>query len=558
MITLKINELKHNGVLIKDTYEKNIKSLINKLSGKEKEFFESNEVPYLTKKMIYNFCAINPDLDCIKNNKFLSRVQECIISSYKNGGDKLDFILSKVPVIREAIAKIKDELKEENKKNKEQIKIEKEKEKERYGFAIVNGEKEPLAGYIIEPEGFFHGRGESKLNGYWKFKTEEKDVELNWISDEKPPIGDWKITSKSTRHEIATYYVKIGTCDKVLATVRKKVQFGQNSSLKNEADFLKFKFAEEFENNIDLIHTMVYNGLLNKEEEAVLTDIMLVSGLRIGNEPKEDIFDANTIGISQIKKENIKITGVDKIYLSFLGKDSVPFESELAIDKLSVKWIENKLSKIGDKDRVFSENINLKAYFEKNGINCYFTPKVIRTYVANRELKNYLYDNSNYILSEIEKINIFKSANLEVAKVLNHQKNVNKSFDENFKKLEDKLQIKKESFMQYNKDSLQKLKELDSKIERAKAINDSTLEKFYTDKKEKIVSRLSKKESSLKKSEYTLSFKNKTKNIALGTSIQSYISPKVVKEWCDIVGLDVSKIYNKSQMERFNQFFTEN
>lgn len=558
MITLKLNKLKHNGVLIKDTYEKNIKSLIDKLSGKEKEFFESNEVPYLTKKMIYNFCAINPDLDCVKNNKFLSRVQECIISSYKNSGDKVDFILSKVPVIREAIAKIKDELKEENKKNREQIKVEKEKEKEVYGYAIVNGEKEPLAGYIIEPEGFFHGRGESKLNGYWKFKTEEKDVEINWISDEKPPIGDWKIVSKPNRHEIATYYVKIGTCDKVLAKVRKKIQFSQNSSLKNEADFLKFKFAEEFENNIDLIHTMVYNGLLNKEEEAVLTDIMLVSGLRIGNEPKEDIFDANTIGISQIKKENIKITGADKIYLSFLGKDSVPFESELTIDELSVKWIENKLAKIGDKDRIFSENINLKAYFEKNGIKCYFTPKIIRTYVANRELKNYLYDHFNDTLSEVEKINTFKSANLEVAKVLNHQKNINKSFDENFKKLEDKLQIKKENFIQYNKNSLQKIKDLEAKIERAKAINDSTLEKFYINKKDKILNSISKKESALKKSEYNLSFKDKTKNIALGTSIQSYISPKVVKEWCDAIGLDVSKIYNKSQMERFNQFFTEN
>ena len=85
-------------------------------------------------------------------------------------------------------ARSKEEKKEEKERNEE---IQKE-----YGFCIIDGHKEKIGNFRIEPPSLFRGRGEHPKQGMLKKRVMPEDVIINCSKDSEvpePPEGhSWK------------------------------------------------------------------------------------------------------------------------------------------------------------------------------------------------------------------------------------------------------------------------------------------------------------------------------------------------------------------------------
>jgi len=72
---------------------------------------------------------------------------------------------------------------------------------------------------------------------------------------------------------------------------------------------------------------------VNIEKRQLATSIYLIDllALRVGNEKNED--QADTVGVSTLRKEHIKLLEDNKIKLKFLGKDSVEYKNEVLVEE---------------------------------------------------------------------------------------------------------------------------------------------------------------------------------------------------------------------------------
>lgn len=110
------------------------------------------------------------------------------------------------------------------KANADEIKKQNDELKAKYGTVKINGNDEPLASWTIEPEGIFFGRGDSPLNGYWKFENTAADIKLNTNSKNLPEVlfygedGEmlitsnfaWNVAWNPESHFAAQYNINIG------------------------------------------------------------------------------------------------------------------------------------------------------------------------------------------------------------------------------------------------------------------------------------------------------------------------------------------------------------
>ncbi|GMF60366.1 unnamed protein product [[Candida] boidinii] len=148
------------------------------------------------------------------------------------------------------------EMKREEKKSlppqeKKRIKKEKEEAEEEYKYCYLNGRKEQVGNFRIEPPGLFRGRGAHPKTGKLKRRVKPEDVVLNLGKDAKipePPKGhNWgEVKHDNTVAWLAMWRENISNSVKY-------VRFSQNSSLKGISDFKKFEKARELKNYIDII-----------------------------------------------------------------------------------------------------------------------------------------------------------------------------------------------------------------------------------------------------------------------------------------------------------------
>ncbi len=82
------------------------------------------------------------------------------------------------------------------KEEKQKIKENNAKIAEEYGFCMMDGHKQKIANFRIEPPGLFRGRGNHPKMGMLKKRTQPEDVTINCSKDSKvpqPPAGHkWK------------------------------------------------------------------------------------------------------------------------------------------------------------------------------------------------------------------------------------------------------------------------------------------------------------------------------------------------------------------------------
>lgn len=529
---------------------------------------------WVDNNILYNrifgaFCRINPELSCMEDKRFIKNVFTCIRESggkdlLTNNSDLVNFVKKdkEIQKWRNWYQTQKDIKVEYRKIHKDEIKKENEERKEKYGFAIVNGIREPLQSWILEPEGIFFGRGDCPYSGMWKKETSIEDVIVNTNSKNLPIVikdkkeinlKNYKVSWDPTNHTCATYKILIGVPNKdeniikPKHTVYKNIMFGSTSSIKKEGQSKKYNAASVLGKSYEKILKQIEKDFNNnKNLDTVIAVYMLFQkGIRIG---QRNPTNNGTKGLLSLEW-NKDVKRIDnKIKFDFYGKDSVHdisfIESDFS-DQIEKCW-SNSIKLNTTKEEI--ENYISNIVPELKNI---FTPKLCRTAVAAYTMQKALESvNKKYSLTKdsndtLKKI-AFEEANMEVAKRLNHQKGVNKvaeqkrkeKFKENQLKLKER-EIKTKELIKKRQD---KIKELQSK-------NGSK------DQIKKLKEMIEKSKMNLNNSKLKESFKEQNQNFTSSTSKGAYIDPTIVKEWSELVNLPLEKIYSKTQLEQFKDYF---
>ncbi|XP_049822944.1 DNA topoisomerase I, mitochondrial isoform X2 [Aethina tumida] len=413
-----------------------------------------------------------------------------------------------------------------------------------YGFCMLDGHKEKIGNFKIEPPGLFRGRGEHPKMGMLKRRVEAEDIIINCSKNSnipKPPEGHkWK----EVRHDPTVTWLASWT-ENVQNQV-KYIMLNPSSKLKGEKDMQKYETARKLHKCIDKIRKEYREDWKSKEmrirQRAVALYFIDKLALRAGNEKDED--QADTVGCCSLRVEHIELheRKDDKEYVvvfDFLGKDSIRYYNEVPVEKRVFKnlqlFIENKSPGDDLFDRLNTSIMNKHLNDLMEGL----TAKVFRTYNASWTLQQQLDELTNPDDTVAEKILSYNRANRAVAILCNHQRAVPKGHEKSMEKLKEKIDAKKESI----RDAERQVKDA-----QRDAKNGSVKEKTVYEKKKKMLQRL---KDQLAKLEIQETDRDENKTIALGTSKLNYLDPRISVAWCKKYDVPIEKIYNKTQRDKF-------
>ena len=248
------------------------------------------------------------------------------------------------------------------------------------------------------------------------------------------------------------------------------------------------------------------------------------------------------------------------ISLSFIGKDSVPFKRDIDVQQNVYDAYKALTENKNPKDKIFDkvDSSDVSAFLNKvyKGIS----PKVLRTAKCNDVLiKNLKALKADKSMDDVEKLRIIYKANLEIARTLNHQKNISKNYSEQEEKAKARVTSSYDRLKELKKAQTAKLNKIDEQREKIKSMYSKMPNKMMKDKlaeldakKEKLTIQLEKQNARIEKAKFSLNKKEETKDINLGTSLAAYADPRVIFSWAKDVNLPVEKIYTKALLEKFN------
>lgn len=347
---------------------------------------------------------------------------------------------------------------------KKEMKAEKDKLEEKFYYCQLDGRKEKIGNFRIEPPGLFRGRGEHPKTGRVKTRVMPEQVTIN-IGKEatvpEPPAGHkWgSVIHDNTVTWLATWKENVNGNIKY-------VMLAATSSLKGMSDYKKFEKARDLKKHIDHIRKDYTKELKDKEtakrQRATAMYLIDKLALRAGNEKGED--EADTVGCCSLRYEHITLEPPNIVVFDFLGKDSIRYYDRVEVDPQVFKnlIIFKKAPKtIGYMifDRLSTPLLNKHLQNYMPGL----TAKVFRTYNASwtmcQELKKF-----KNVGSVHDKILQYNAANRKVAILCNHQRTVSKGHDASIEKIEDKIKG-----MQYKKYRIKKMMlELEPKLKKKK------------------------------------------------------------------------------------------
>jgi DNA topoisomerase-1 len=394
--------------------------------------------------------------------------------------------------------------KEEKKQLAAERKAIREKNKEKYGFAIVDGVKVEVGNYTVEPSGIFMGRGKHPLRGRWKRGADKSDIILNLSPDAPRPPGNWKeIVWQPESMWIAKWEDK-------LRGKEKYVWLADSSPLKQQKDIEKFNKAIELSKRIEDVRKHIMENLdaedVTRRKIATVCYLIDALKLRVGDEKDTD--EADTVGATTLRPEHIKFGKNGVVTFDFLGKDAVRWQKRIRLPEQVISNIQEfiKSAKSSIFEGVRSKNVSLFLDEVVPGVSA----KVFRTYHASKVVSDFL--NSSDVSKpdpEYKKKYIATMANLEAAIVCNHKRKPRKNWKES----------------------------LEKKIERLKKLK-------------------AKGTPSAKKRAKILQYKIKafreTRDYNLGTSLKSYIDPRIYYRWGRKVDFDWKLYYPKALQKKFS------
>eukprot|EP00899_Mesostigma_viride_P007670 jgi/Mesvir1/16904/Mv15773-RA.2 len=354
----------------------------------------------------------------------------------------------------------KEKKKEMTKEEKAAIKEEKLKAEEKYAYAIVDGNREKMANFRVEPPGLFRGRGEHPKMGMLKARVYPEDVTIN-IGPGAPvpectmPGHKWKEVRRDNTVTWLAFWK-----DPINGRELKYVWLAASSSIKGQSDREKYDKARVLTNYIEKIRNTYNQNLgpsvdVEKRQLAVATYLIDRLALRAGNEKEDD--EAETVGCCSLKVCNVELEPPSSVTFDFLGKDSIRYFNTVNVEPAVFAAIQDfKKGKEG-KDDLFHklDTGKLNNYLKTFGMDG-LTAKVFRTYNASITLDSQLADMKTSTLDE--KLAEYHRANKMVAILCNHQRAAPKQHENQMALLKEKL-----AALQEEKDAL------DKEIKAAKA-----------------------------------------------------------------------------------------
>ncbi|XP_020590375.1 DNA topoisomerase 1 beta-like [Phalaenopsis equestris] len=540
---LKWTTLEHNGVIFPPPYNPHgIKMLYNgqpvDLTPEQEEvatmFAVMKDTDYAAKpKFIENF--MNDWRQILGKNHVIKKFELC------------DFT-----PIYEWHLREKEKKKQMSSEEKKQLKEEKMKQEEKYMWAVVDGVKEKVGNFRVEPPGLFRGRGEHPKMGKLKRRIRPRDITIN--IGKGSPIPECPIAGerwKEVKHDNTVTWLAYWS-DPINSKECKYVFLAASSALKGQSDKEKYEKArmlKKYIQNIRANYTKDFNSKdATKRQIAVATYLIDKLALRAGNEKDDD--EADTVGCCTLKVENVTLLPPNKLQFDFLGKDSIRYFNTVEVELPVYKAIGEFQSAKKTDGRKKAEGDDLFDLLDTSKLNAHLkelmpglTAKVFRTYNASITLDDML-SKETKDGNVLEKVAVYQIANKEVAIICNHQRSVSKSHDAQMSRLDEKI----------NELKVQR-KELEvdlGKAKRGKPLgkdSDGKLKKNVAP--ELLEKRIVQIDHKIEKMELSKKTKEDLKTVALGTSKINYLDPRISVAWCKRNEVPIEKIFNKSLLAKF-------
>jgi DNA topoisomerase-1 len=491
--------------------------------------------------------------------------------------------------------------KEEKKRLRDERKTEREANKEKFGWATIDGEHCELGNYMVEPSSIFMGRGEHPYRGKWKEGPTYKDIEINLSPDAEVPPGDWKeVLWDPESIWIARWR------DKLSGKI-KYVWPHDSSPIKQKKERQKFDKAIELKRNLNKIKQFIAENLkhedLKRRKTATVCYLIDELKFRVGDEKDEDE-EADTVGASSLRAEHICINDDGSVTFDFLGKDSVRL---LLTEKLEDDVVDNLQEFMDNSDgNTLFDEVNSSVVSEfldevMEGISA----KVFRTCYATDAVESKL----NAIEVDPEAPEYVKKhaatlANLEAAITCNHKRTISASwqtslerqkehlkerrkrarenmkkykqrihdtnlrYEERIAKYEAKLEADKEKLEEYKKELAERetdgraTKGVKNRIASKKKVISNGRKRIRDTKakhreqitklKERMENRKQKDKELIEKTQLQIEAKELTKDYNLGTSLKSYVDPRVYFEWGKKIDYDWRNYYSSTLEKKFS------
>jgi DNA topoisomerase-1 len=466
--------------------------------------------------------------------------------------------------------------KEERKSLAAERKVSREALRERYGYATVDGERVELANYVVEPSGIFMGRGKHPLRGRWKQGARHKEITLN-LSPDAPPLPDnWgEIVWQPESLWVARWKDK-------LSGKLKYVWLSDTASIKQEREARKFDKVHELHAHLDVVRTQIESDLVHPDDRRrmLATACYLIDALclRVGDE--KDPGEADTVGATTLRPEHVSLHPDGIAEFRFLGKDSVLWHKKLDLPGVVQRNLEELLlnarpsnsSAAGDKSHPTRDKPQIFPDISSRDVNAYLsgilpglTAKVFRTHHATISVRESLAQSEIQPTDpEYAKWEAANLANLEAAILCNHTKKAPASWPRSRQRYKERRQKAEERVRSYRerltvqREALVTLRR--EAREKRKAASPSSKKKVKARYEKRIgvaerrVERtrgmLERARSSRDKTKAQAAIASKKRTWNLGTSLKSYIDPRVYYEWGQQVDYDVLERYYPKALRR--------
>jgi DNA topoisomerase-1 len=474
--------------------------------------------------------------------------------------------------------------KEERKALAAERRVVREALREQYGHAMVNGERTELANYVVEPSGIFMGRGKHPLRGRWKEGAKQRDITLNLSPDAPRPAGSWgEIVWQPESLWVARWKDK-------LSGKLKYVWLSDTAEIKQEREARKFDRAHELHAQLDMVRAQIERDLSHPEPKprTIATACYLIDTLclRVGDEKDRD--EADTIGATTLRPEHVTLHPDGSAEFRFLGKDSVLWHKRLDLPQV----VQGNLASLirdarpsntslnGDGGHPTRDRPQIFPDISSRDVNAYLsdilpglTAKVFRTHHATIAVRDSLAESGVQASdSEHEKWEAANLANLEAAMLCNHTKQAPASWPRSrlrYKERQEKANLRVQTYRERLKGYRQALadlrKEAREKRQAAKPAQREKVKARYEKRIGVAERRVERTQNQLEKARLArdkvkaqASIASKKRTWNLGTSLKSYIDPRVYYQWGEEVEYDVlERYYPKALRRKFAWVRTE-
>jgi DNA topoisomerase-1 len=288
----------------------------------------------------------------------------------------------------------------------------------------MDGRREPITNWKMEPPSVFIGRGQHELRGCLKTRIIPEDITLNLHSKAKlpklPPGRSWG--GVVHREDLQWLWSWMDP----LTGKNKYVYPSALSENHAERERDKFDEAMVLEKHIENIRKFYNQSLAGREYLELSCALYIIDhlGIRVGNE-----YNNNTDGATTLRVKGVRVLN-DRglVRINFIGKDSIEYDNQLNCSRDFIRGIQT-LSRDRDPEDYLFPNLSpriLNEYLQSHHPS--ITAKSFRTFNATNKFRELIY---KYRQGRDNPVEWFKKCATEVAVYCNHKKisTINKAME---------------------------------------------------------------------------------------------------------------------------------